>query len=108
MRMTLLAAGLSSMAVVASGVGALYAQDYPARPVRIITAEYGGGTDFITRLLAQAISGPLGQNFIVENRGSALTAELVTKAQPNGYTLGVGGATIWLSTIMRKTSYTLA
>ena len=95
---------------LAAAVGTIHratAEDYPTRPIRIITAEYGGGTDFITRLLAQAISPPLGQGVIVENRGSALTADLVTKAQPNGYTLGIGGATIWLSTIMRKTSYQL-
>src|SRR4051812_43686718 len=83
---------------------ASFADEYAARPVRIITAEYGGGTDFVTRLLAQAISSPLGQNVIIENRGAAFTTELVTKAQPNGYTLGIGGATIWLSTILRKTS----
>jgi hypothetical protein len=47
-------------------------QAYPSRPVRIITSEAGGGTDFAARLVAHGISGPLGQPVIIDTRGSGI------------------------------------
>lgn len=51
----IIAAGLLAFALPA------IAQDYPSKPIRIVTAAAGGGSDFVARLLAQGISGPLGQ-----------------------------------------------
>ena len=67
------------------------AQEYPARPVRIVVPfSPGGGTDIVGRILAQRLSERLGQSFFVENRpaGSGIIgADLVAKAQADGHTL---------------------
>ena len=69
------------------------AQDYPNRPVRVVTSAAGGGSDFAARMVAQGIAGPLGQQVIVDNRGSAiLSSEFVSKAPADGYTLLVNGS----------------
>lgn len=77
-------------ALVQWSAGAI-AQTYPAKPVRLIVPTApGGGTDLIGRLLAQNLSGPLGQQVIVDNRGGAGTtigSAVTAKAPPDGYTL---------------------
>ena len=40
------------------GAGAVPGQNYPVKPIRIATADAGGGADFLTRLVAQEITGP--------------------------------------------------
>ena len=73
------------------GTGAGYAQDYPNKPIRLITVGVGGATDLTARLVAQGISGPLGQPVIVDNRATGvLAAEFVSRAAPDGYTAGQG------------------
>ena len=57
-----------SGAVLVLGAGAAFAQSYPTKTIRIITSAAGGGSDFTARVIAQGISGPLGQQVIVENR----------------------------------------
>ena len=47
------------------------AQGYPTRPIRVITAEPGGGNDFAARTIGQAISPRLGQQWVIDNRGGA-------------------------------------
>jgi tripartite-type tricarboxylate transporter receptor subunit TctC len=67
------------------------AQSYPTRPVRLIVGfPPGGGVDITARLLAQALSERLGQQFFVENRpgaGSNLATEAVVRAPADGYVL---------------------
>jgi tripartite-type tricarboxylate transporter receptor subunit TctC len=67
------------------------AADYPTRPVHIVTGyPAGAGPDIISRLIAQALSDSLGQNFIVDNRPGAssnIGTEIVAHAAPDGYTL---------------------
>ena len=67
------------------------AENYPARPVRIVVGfAPGGATDIIARLLAQSLSERLGGQFAVENRPGAstnLATELVVRAPADGYTL---------------------
>lgn len=69
----------------------LHAQEYPTRPVRIITpAAPGGTTDFIARILASHLSKIWGQQAIVDNRASASgvnAAEITKNAAPDGHTL---------------------
>lgn len=67
------------------------AQDFPTRPVHIIVGfPAGGTTDIGARLIAQALSERLGQQFVVENKPGAasnLAAEAVVRAPADGYTL---------------------
>src|SRR5690348_3140721 len=67
------------------------AQDFPARPIKLVVGfAAGGATDFMARLLADKLRGALGQPVVVENRtgaNGALGAEFVAKAPADGYTL---------------------
>jgi tripartite-type tricarboxylate transporter receptor subunit TctC len=78
----------------AIGIGAACAQDYPSRPLRIVTATPGGGNDFLARIVAPGLEAALGQNVIVDNRASRLVAPTVKRATPDGYTLAIGGGTM--------------
>jgi tripartite-type tricarboxylate transporter receptor subunit TctC len=68
-----------------------YAQTYPTHPARILSGFPPGGiNDTYARLIGQWLSEHLGQQFIIENRpgaGGNLAAEMVAKAEPDGYTL---------------------
>jgi tripartite-type tricarboxylate transporter receptor subunit TctC len=68
-----------TVAALVLAIGSASGQEYPNRIIRIVTAAAGGGSDFIARILAQGISGPLGQQIIVENRGTGVWQE---KPQP--------------------------
>jgi len=85
-----LCAGLAAPAAPAAAA-------YPDRPVRLVVPyPPGGATDVIGRVLAQELSGALGQQFVVENRAGAagnIGADQVAKADPDGYTLLMGALT---------------
>src|SRR4051812_39400259 len=67
------------------------AENYPARPVRIVAGfAAGGGVDITARLIGQWLSDRLGQSFVIENRAGAggnIGTEAVVNAAPDGYTL---------------------
>jgi tripartite-type tricarboxylate transporter receptor subunit TctC len=90
-----------SMVALALGTGPAGAQDFPNRPIRIVTGSIGGGNDTAARLIAQGITGPLGQQVIIENRATIVTAETVAKALPDGYTLLLAGDILWIGPLLR-------
>jgi tripartite-type tricarboxylate transporter receptor subunit TctC len=82
-----------------------FAQGYPAKPIRLVTAEAGGGNDFTARAIVRGIGDSLGQQLIVDNRGGAggiIAAEIVARAAPDGYTLLVYAGNIWTIPLMKK------
>lgn len=91
-RLNLLAIALC---IAVWGVNTVHAEDYPNKPVRFIVGlAPGGSTDVIARTVAQKLSEMWGQNVLVDNRvgaGGTIGADMVVKAQPDGYTLFVGG-----------------
>jgi tripartite-type tricarboxylate transporter receptor subunit TctC len=81
------------------------AQDFPVKPIRIVTSEPGGGGDIVARIIAQGMSGTFGQQVIVDNRSGALPGEIVAKALPDGYTLLLHGGSFYLAPFMQKLPY---
>src|SRR5215216_6121306 len=72
---------------------AAVAQSYPAKPIRIIVPYApGGSTDVVFRILAPRLTEILGQQIVIDNRpgaASTIGLEIVAKAPPDGYTVGV-------------------
>jgi len=98
--------GCAALACVAAlGAAGAAAQTYPTKPVRIVTSPAGGGNDFPARLIARALTAPLGQQFIVDNRPTVLIADLVAKAPPDGHTLLVTGSAHWIGPLIDKVTY---
>lgn len=67
------------------------AEEYPAKPVRIIVPFAAGGpADLYARFIGQRLQDALGQNFVVDNRpgaGAIIGTDAVAKSAPDGYTL---------------------
>jgi tripartite-type tricarboxylate transporter receptor subunit TctC len=82
---------LALLAVLALPVLPAAAQDWPARPVRIVVPfAPGGSADVFGRVVAQRLQEALGANFIIDNRpgaGSVIGTDAVAKSAPDGYTL---------------------
>jgi len=79
------------LVALALAAAQVLAQPYPQKPVRLIVpAPAGGPTDVPGRLIADGLSGLVGQRIVVENRvgaGGLLAGEYVARSAPDGYTL---------------------
>ncbi len=84
---------VASLLLGAGFAGPAPAQEWPQKPIRIIVGfGAGGGTDIVSRILAQSMQEKLGQPVIVENRpgaGGTIGNEAVARADKDGYTLGM-------------------
>jgi len=82
------------------------AQDWPQHPIRMIVSfGPGGGADIIGRILAESMQSKLGVPVIVENKpgaGGILGNDVVAKAAPDGYTLGIMTAGQIIAAVTRK------
>jgi tripartite-type tricarboxylate transporter receptor subunit TctC len=88
---TWLAAAAFGLGVATSAGVPAAAQEWPTRTVKfLVPYGPGGGTDIVSRIIAQQLQETLGQNFVVENKpgaGSTLGADSVAKAEKDGYTV---------------------
>ena len=80
--------------------GALHAQNFPNRLIRVVTTEVGGASDLATRIMAQALSVNLGQSAIVENRG-IIGVEIVSQATADGHVLLHYTSPLWIIPLFR-------
>jgi tripartite-type tricarboxylate transporter receptor subunit TctC len=102
-----LAAGAAALP---AGSRLVWAQAYPAKPVRIVVTFPAGSTsDILARPMAQWLHERLGQPFVVDNRpgaGGTIGTETVVRAPPDGYTLLlVSGAHTVNATLYDKLSF---
>ena len=86
---------LASLCIAALAAPA-HAQDWPAKPVRIVVPfSAGGSSDQLARLLAPELSATFKQQFFIENRvgsAGAVGSALVARAEPDGYTFVNAGS----------------
>lgn len=84
----MLGLGLASLSWVAG------AQEFPNKPIRMVIGfPPGGGIDSLARVVAEGLASRLGQSVLIDNRpgaGTAIASAEIIKAQPDGYTIGLG------------------
>jgi len=92
-RRTVLAA-MAGATLLPGAALTVHAQAYPTKPIRLVVAfGTGSGNDLIARELALPMGEFLGQSVVVENRaggGGSVGTDVVAKAAPDGYTIGLG------------------
>jgi tripartite-type tricarboxylate transporter receptor subunit TctC len=98
---------VSAALLVLLGTETVYGQLQPKKPIRIVTSGLGGGTDFVARQVANALTTSLGQQVLVENRGSSvIPGEIVANASPDGHTLlFTSGGILWVLPFFQKVPY---
>ena len=82
-----------ALAAALLAAGAASAQNFPSKPIRMVSPyAAGGGSDILARALGQKLYEAWGQPVVVDNRPGAagsVAAETVARAAPDGYTLFV-------------------
>ncbi|SDD93626.1 Tripartite-type tricarboxylate transporter, receptor component TctC [Cupriavidus sp. YR651] len=93
-----------ALACLAGGVAV--AQDYPAKPIRLlIPAAPGGGVDSAGRILATRLSATLGKPVVPENRagaGTMIASEMLAQSPPDGYTILLATSSHTVNAALRK------
>jgi len=89
---------------------AAFAQDFPAKPIRLIVPfPAGGPNDIIARIVGQRMSELIKQPVLIDNRGGqagVLGTDAIAKSAPDGYTIGIVSASaLAISPAMEKVAY---
>ncbi|MEQ1772880.1 MAG: tripartite tricarboxylate transporter substrate binding protein [Burkholderiales bacterium] len=99
---TLTATSIVLAQPASSGAG----QGYPNRPIRLVTpTAAGSGADVVARIISGKLTEVLGRQIVVDNRAGVsglMAAELVAKAAPDGYTLGMVTLTQLMGTVLHQ------
>lgn len=95
MKRRLFPLALTGLITAVGLAGPVLAQSgYPSKPIRfVVPVPAGGAADVMSRMIAEHLQSRLGQTVVVENRpgaGSSLGMDVVAKAAPDGYTIGMG------------------
>jgi tripartite-type tricarboxylate transporter receptor subunit TctC len=103
-----LCAGLAGMAVLAATAttAALAADDYPSRPIRVISPfPPGSASDTVSRVVLDQVSQILGQPMVVENKpgaGGIVGFDAAAKAEPDGYTIVTGSTSLGTGMVLHR------
>src|SRR5688572_7095326 len=97
-------AGALSFGLMLLGAGTASSQDFPTKPIRILTGSPGGSADVTSRAIGEVLAKRFEQTIVVENR-PVTAADIVAKAQPDAYTLILDGGSFWLAPLMQETPY---
>jgi tripartite-type tricarboxylate transporter receptor subunit TctC len=99
----------AACAAILLAAGAVQAQQYPAKVVRVIVPfAPGGGSDITARVFSSKLSEYLGQQFIVDNRGGAaglIGMELTSRAPADGYTIMMMSASFSATSAVQKPAF---
>jgi tripartite-type tricarboxylate transporter receptor subunit TctC len=98
---------LAFTAAAAAFAATTCAQEFPARPIRIIASPPGGANDFVARLLSQGLNESAGWTVVVENRpsGGFIQGELLMRAPPDGHALLVAAGSFTIGPLFEKAPY---
>ena len=92
-------AGLLALLASLAPASPAAAQEWPAKPVRVvINFPPGGPSEIVMRVAGERLHGAFGQPVVIENRPGAsgnIGAEAVAKAAPDGYTFGISPDTLY-------------
>jgi tripartite-type tricarboxylate transporter receptor subunit TctC len=105
MLQTRFAVAFSSIFLVVCGANVALGQEYPNKPIRMVTSAIGGGNDFAARIVAQGLSEVFGQQVIVDNRPSIFHGVYLPSAPADGYNLLLGGESLWMVPLLQKVPY---
>src|SRR5947199_10151450 len=82
------------------------AQNYPNRPIRLISPfPAGGGNDVLARIIGAKLADRLGASIVIENRpgaGAVLGIQALARSAPDGYTLVLSGSTLAVAPTLYK------
>ena len=96
---------ICALVVMSLATGAAPAQqNFPAKAIRMVTAEIGGGADFTARLVALNLAVTVGRPVVVDNRGLT-SMQIVANAPPDGYTLLTYGSPMWLAPLIHDAAW---